>query len=310
MPMRVACITLALIASALPSAVPAQDVPPTRQSANPTRIAYGPAPEQFGDLRVPPGAGPFPLAILVHGGCFVAEFARAEDLGELADSLRNVGIATWNVEYRRINSPGGGWPETFRDVGRAADHVRMLARDFPLDTARTIAVGHSAGGLLSLWLGARSGIPANAELHVREPLSLTAAVALGADGDLPPIAPVLANLCRVPVVEQLLGTDSTTRRQRAEQANPADMPRSVVPQLLISGEKDRFETPALRDAYVARAAAKGERIRMISHPDAGHFDVVNPKSSAWPTVRDALASLVRDLRVPGMPDRRLNDGIR
>src|SRR5258706_11392617 len=32
------------------------------------RIVYGTGPLQFGELRLPSGAGPFPVAILVHGG--------------------------------------------------------------------------------------------------------------------------------------------------------------------------------------------------------------------------------------------------
>jgi len=34
------------------------------------RIAYGKDPLQFGEMRVPVGTGPFPVAILVHGGCW------------------------------------------------------------------------------------------------------------------------------------------------------------------------------------------------------------------------------------------------
>jgi acetyl esterase/lipase len=252
------------------------------------RLSYGAAPEQFGELYLPAGPGPFPVAVLIHGGCFVAGMATLASMREFADSLRSAGIATWNVEYRRIGSPDGGWPETYRDVARAADHVRKLAGQFALDTARAVAVGHSAGGFLALWLGAREGIDENSALYVSDPLPLRAVVALGADGDLPPIEPVLANTCRTPVVELLLGVEGTVRRQRSVEANPADMPRSQVPQLLITGMEDRFETPDLLSAYVARARAKGENVEVITLAGAGHFDVTNPKAAVWPTIRQAL----------------------
>lgn len=276
-------------------ALPAQAQAGRAIDPAPVRLSYGSAPEQFGELHLPVGAGPFPVAVLIHGGCFVAEMATLAYVREFADSLRATGIATWNIEYRRLGSPGGGWPETFRDVARAADHVRTLAGRFPLDTTRVVAVGHSAGGFLSLWLGARQGIGANSTLFVSDPLPLRGVVALGADGDLPPIEPVLANACQTPVVGLLLGADSATRRQRSAEANPADMPPSRVPQVLIAGLEDRFETPELLNGYVARARAKGERVEVIAPVGAGHFDVTNPKAAVWPVVRDAL------LRVLGAP---------
>lgn len=263
-------------------------------STDVVRVPYGPDPEQYGELRLPPGRGPFPVAIVLHGGCFVAKMATAQHTASFANELRRSGIATWNVEYRRIGSPGGGgWPDTFRDVGMAADHVRILAREYPLDTTRIIAVGHSAGGVLALWLGGRESLPRTSELHSERPLQLQAVVALGADGDLPPIADVLTQFCQVPVVAQLFGADVTTRQSRASQANPADMPPLRARQVLISGDKDPFETPARRDAYVARARAKGENIEVATIPGAGHFEVISPGAESWSVVRDLLVSLVK-----------------
>lgn len=265
----------------------------TRLTTDSVRLAYGPDPDQYGELRLPPGSGPFPVAIVIHGGCFVSRMATAKHTASLADALRRSGFATWNVEYRRIGSPGGGWPETYRDAGRAADHVNRLARDYPLDLTRVIAVGHSAGGVLALWLGGRESLGRSSELHAPNPLQLRAVVALGADGDLPPIADVLTRTCEVPVVAELLGDDAMTRQARASQANPADMPALRVRQVLISGDKDPFETPALRDAYVARARAKGETVDVTTIPGAGHFDIVNAQADAWPVVRDLLVSLIK-----------------
>src|SRR4249919_2652018 len=96
------------------------------------RIAYGNAPKQFGDLRVPEGAGPFPVAILVHGGCWQAEYD-LEYFAHLADVLARAGIATWSLEYRGLGDPGGGWPGTFDDVAAGAAHLRTLPQAHPVD---------------------------------------------------------------------------------------------------------------------------------------------------------------------------------
>jgi hypothetical protein len=107
------------------------------------RSSYGRDSAQFGELRLPPGRGPFPVAVVVHGGCFDAR-ATLRSTAALADALRREGFATWNVEYRSIEHPGGAWPGTFTDVGAALDHVRELARQFPLDTAQVVAMGQTS----------------------------------------------------------------------------------------------------------------------------------------------------------------------
>lgn len=287
------CAALAVVSLAVPAATFAQSASGVVAGTAPIRLAYGAAPEQYGELRLPPGPGPFPVAVVLHGGCFLASMGTTQYVAVFADSLRQAGIATWNVEYRSVDSPGGGWPETFRDVGRAADHIRALASRFPLDTTRVIAVGHSAGGLLALWLGARSTLQPDATLFAPAPVPLRAVIALGADGDLLPIGPVLTAACKVPVADLLLGADHRTQHVRRPQANPADMPPSRVRQVLLVGDQDQFETQALRDAYVARARAKGETIDVTILPGARHFDVVNPKAAVWPTIRDALTALVK-----------------
>ena len=74
----------------------------------------------------------------------------------MADALRTEGIATWNIEYRRLGEPGSGWPGTYLDVGQAIDHVRKIAGQHHLDLNRVVVVGHSAGGHLAMWAAARS----------------------------------------------------------------------------------------------------------------------------------------------------------
>ena len=65
---------------------------------------------QFGDLRIPSGRGPFPVVVMIHGGCWVHRLASLQNTAALSDALRDAGVATWNVEYRRYDNPGGGWP--------------------------------------------------------------------------------------------------------------------------------------------------------------------------------------------------------
>ena len=95
-----------------------------------TRIAYGPGPMQFGNLRVPKGPGPHPVVLFIHGGCFLQQYTIAH-AAALEQAFADSGYAVWSIEYRRVGDEGGGWPGTFEDVGRAADHLREMARTYP-----------------------------------------------------------------------------------------------------------------------------------------------------------------------------------
>ena len=140
-----------------------QDLQALPSEAPDHRINYGQDPSQYGELRVPRGPGPHPTLILIHGGCFKAAYATASDLAPMADALKAMGIASWNIEYRRVGDAGGGWPGTYVDVGRAIDYFRTLAGRHNLDTGRVVIMGHSAGGHLAMWAAARARVPAHSD---------------------------------------------------------------------------------------------------------------------------------------------------
>ena len=151
----------------------------TPPAADVRRIAYGADRWQFGDLRLPAGPGPHPVVITIHGGFWRARYG-LDYLRYVAAALSAAGLATWNIEYRRIGNAGGGWPGTFLDVAAAADHVRALATTYPLELGRVVALGHSAGGHLAYWLAGRHHITPGSPLYANEPLPLAGAVALAA----------------------------------------------------------------------------------------------------------------------------------
>ena len=255
------------------------------------RVTYGDDPLQFGELRLPSGSGPFPVAIVIHGGCWVSRFATLQNTAALSDALRNAGVATWNIEYRRLDNPGGGWPGTFVDVGGAADHVRVLAKSHPLDLSRVVSLGHSAGAHLALWLAARAKLPASSVLYSPSPLPLAGVVALGGPGDLRDFTTYARGICGGPVIEQLLGGSPEQMGERYDQASPLSLLPLETPQVLVVGVDDGVMPKQSRDAYIAAARAAGDAAEVIVVPDAGHFEVIAPTTAAWPTVRDQVLKL-------------------
>ena len=147
------------------------------------RIQYGDDALQFGDLRLPPGSGPHPVVVFIHGGCWLAEYDISHS-SKLTAALAGAGIATWSLEYRRVGDEGGGWPGTFQDIGHGTDHLRSIAAEYNLDLDRVIVMGHSAGGHLALWAAARPGIPAETPVSSTDPLAVSGVLALAPAADL------------------------------------------------------------------------------------------------------------------------------
>ena len=253
-----------------------------------TKIAYGPDPLQFGELHVPAGDGPFPVVVFIHGGCWLAKYDITTSR-PLAWALQGQGIVAWNLEYRRVGDPGGAYPGTLLDIGSGVDHVRRLAADYPLDLSRVVVMGHSAGGHLALWAGARGGIPAGHELHQPDPIRPAGVVALAP-------APALTRLHQQGdcdnVIDKLMGGSPAAYPDRYRYVEPARMAPIGVPQIVIMGVHDTHWTP-IGEAYIEAARARGDtQIERVLAPESGHFEVINPSSSTWPLVLDAARALL------------------
>jgi len=252
------------------------------------RVGYGPGPRQFGELSLPERGGPHPVAIVIHGGCWEAPWGLDHVRG-LCAALAAEGIAVWSLEYRRLGDDGGGWTGTFEDVARGADHVRELARRFPLDPGRVVAAGHSAGGHLALWLAGRHRLPEGSSLRGRDPLRLRGVVSLAGIPDLR--AGAARRVCG-DAIERLLGGPPARREERLGLASPAGLLPLGLPQRLVCGARDGVVPLELATAYAAAAGEAGDEVTVRVLDDAGHFELVDPESTAWPAVRDAVRGLL------------------
>jgi acetyl esterase/lipase len=252
------------------------------------RIPYGPDAFQYGDLRLPGAGAPWPVVVLIHGGYYRARYG-LHYFGHAAAALTALGIATWNVEYRRLGNPGGGWPTTFHDVGAAVDALRVLAPRFGLDLARVAALGHSAGGHLALWAAGRQRIIAESALHVADPLALAGAVALAGVCDLREGWRLRLS---GGVIVQLMGGSPAEHPERYAAASPAALLPLGVPQMLLHGTADADVPYALSRDYAASAQAASDPVELITLDSVGHFELVDPTSAVWSAVADATLRLL------------------
>lgn len=243
-------------------------------------IAYGPDALQKVDVWLPAGTGRHPVVVMVHGGCWTTSIADRSLMNWIADDLRKSGIAVWNIEYRGVDVAGGGYPGTFRDAGAAADALRAHSTEFHLDTKRIVAVGHSAGGHLALWLAARSRLPATSPLYSAQPLKIDHVVSLGGLPDLEATAAAPDNGCGVEVVAQLVGSPGARADVYADTSVPRLLPLGV-PQDLVNGREDRIIPVRLGTGYVEQARAKGDKATLHLLDRTGHVELIAPESAAW-----------------------------
>ncbi|MFG3056735.1 alpha/beta hydrolase family protein [Kitasatospora sp. NPDC048239] len=270
-----------------------KDYPPEleRLTASPPEayriVRYGPSPEQFGEYW-PGGDGA--AVVLLHGG-YWRERYRLDLMHLLAADLRARGYAVWNVEYRRMDMAGGGWPGTFHDVAAALDAVPGLGGG-TVDPARVGLVGHSAGGQLALWAAhRRSGTPPAVAVSLAGVCDLALAARLRlSDG----------------AVAQLLGGGPADRPEVYRLADPMALAPLGVPQLVVHGTADPHVPYELSRRY---AAAAGPAAAFLGLPGADHFDVIDPGSAAWARIARELSRLL-PARGPASAQRQAVSGTR
>jgi acetyl esterase/lipase len=250
-----------------------------RHGHAPDTLAYGRDPSQEGDLWLPAGAGPHPVAVLFHGGFWYHAWER-DLMDGLALDLARRGVAAWNVEYRRVGA-GGGWPATGEDAARATDHLVALAPVYGLDLSRVAVLGHSAGAQLGLWVTARGR---RGQVHP------TLVVGLATIADL---EEAMAARTGGGSVARLLdaglnGGDDGDREVALAEASPRARIPIGVPQVLAHAVDDPVVPLSQTTAYADAARAAGDDVTVFELETGGHFDLIDPHSRAWATVVGAI----------------------
>ena len=252
-----------------------QDVLNRKTPAYDARLRYGADENQFGDLRLPKGKGPYPLLMNIHGGYWRARYD-LQHASHLCAALAASGIATFNLEYRRVGNPGGAWPGTFEDVTNGLKFIQQYAGEHNIDHKRTLVMGHSAGGQLALCLAHRAA-------DLLGGISLAGVLDLQKAYDL--------HLSNDAVVGFLGGTPKQIPDHYHE-ASPMDIAIPKVRQLIVVGAKDDVVPPAFSRDYVSAKRKRGENAELLEIADAGHFEVIDPETPAWKQISEAIHKLI------------------
>lgn len=257
-------------------------------------ISYGPYPQQKIDVwRPAQRRRRYRVVVMVHGGCWTTGIADRGIMNWIADDLRRHGIGVWNIDYRGVDLPGGGYPGTFRDVAAAADLLRKRAGEYRFNGKHFVAVGDAAGAHLALWLAGRRHLPKDSPLRRGHPLEITHVVSLGGLPDLAAAAASPDNGCGTGVVARLVGTPGSRPDIYADTSVPRLLPLRV-PQDLVNGREDRIVPFRLATDYMAKARAAGDSVTLHTVPATGHVELIAPESAAWAQTRRLILRAVRE----------------
>jgi acetyl esterase/lipase len=289
-----ACALALLLAAGAPGAAQAPAVPaeitPQALEAYPAskpdaQIRFGAHGRARGALRLPKGKGPFPVAMLVHGGCFVKGHATEKNVAGLAERLQREGIATWSVDWRELGDEGAGWPGSFDDWIAAAAELRRLAGPHRLDLSRAGLIGHSAGASAVLWIasqprkGGSGDLPRFTSLAIIDgPIDLKSAIGMD------------AQICGRPVIVPFVGgtpAEAAARYDRLSALNPA-----------MRGVRQLWVTGGLLPSEAAEGAAGAAReagleVQVHRSPQGDHLGLIYPGTPDFESMEPAIVALIK-----------------
>ncbi len=252
------------------------------------RIPYGEDPSQFGDLFLPSGDGPHPVVLMLHGGCWRAQYGIAP-MGQLCRAIAERGVAVWSLEYRRVGEGvpggGGGWPNTYLDVAKGTDLLRELGERFNLDLSKVVASGHSAGGHLALWTAGRGRVSAESPIHTPNPLPIHRTIALAPVCDLE--RALAWDIC-IGSADAMAGGRPRDAFANYSQGSPSALLPLGVPHITINGTHDDIVPLEYVRPFVETAKQLGDDAQLVAVPDVGHFELVNATHPAGQQVIDTL----------------------
>ncbi|MFG6199500.1 alpha/beta hydrolase [Nonomuraea sp. JJY05] len=276
------------------------------------RIAYGPLPEQWGELYLPDADEP-PVVMLIHGGYWRSIWA-ADIMGPLCADLVGRGLAVWNLEYRRPDLHG--WDATTADVAAGltvlatASEVRGLAvlatasgsdalppgadrrpgTVAALDLARVAVVGHSAGAQLALRAVADA---AAGEVNAASGVGVVMAVSLAGVLDL--VEGDRRWVGTGAVGAALGGRAPGLGEGRAAPPYADASPLLRLPlrvrQLIVQGAADDLDLIDFSRRYARAAERAGDDVTYLEMP-GDHFDVINPATPIWQATAEAIAHVL------------------
>lgn len=223
-------------------------------------VRYGDHPSQFVEAWFPEDWSKNSAVVLLHGGWWRAKHD-LQLMDDLAADLHAQGHLVWNVEYRRIDGDGGGWPQTLDDVLAAIQALSL--GPLQVNPSSIIVIGHSAGGHLALLAAKTAQLAGVIALAPITDLARCAAEGLG------------EGATRVFLEKAGLTSDVFT------EASPLEQAPIGTPQLIVHGTEDVRVPFDHSTAYASRATSLGDEVELLEVEGGDHLFVLEPGHPYW-----------------------------
>jgi len=247
-------------------------------------LRYADHPRGFAELRLPQGEGPFPLAVIYHGGCWKTGIASQAYMAPLATRWQQLGVATLNVDYREVGD-GGGWPGSFTDWAASAKLIAEVAAKHPIDRALVTLVGHSAGALPAQWLATSQG--PDGPVGKRAALTARAAIILDGPGDVGAERPAFDALCQFSAVDPFMGAAPDAAPARYTAISPATAAPQLAQILFVQAK-----LPAPSAATQTALGAGGAKVAVRENVGQSHFAIITPGNPAYTANEAAMLAVM------------------
>ncbi len=219
------------------------------------------------DVGIPPGDGPFPVAILVHGGGWTSgsksgsdKPGSGSDITPWFDTFTAAGCVWFSIDYRML--PTHRWPAQLEDTQTAIRWVKVHAAEYRGDPSRIVIVGHSAGGHIAL----QAAVLGEGDTRVQ------AAIGYAPVSDLEFDAQVRGGASTG--LQQLFGVprDLTPESRKILLAgSPGSYIKpGLPPMLMLHGDADRTVAIAMTRRFEEKMLAAGNVCDVIVLPRAPH----------------------------------------
>jgi alpha-L-fucosidase 2 len=219
------------------------------------------------DASVPEGDGPFPVAILVHGGGWnsgdkanVGSEGKGADVTPWFAPLTAAKFTWFSINYRM--APAHRWPACFDDVQTAIRWVKAHAKEFKGDPTRIAIFGHSAGGHLATLAGTLGEGDTRVQAVVGYAAVTDFIYELPTRGGLGKALQDLHNQPKEPNEQSLAILRETAALNHVKPGLP--------PFLLLHGDADKTVPYQTSVNFQAKLRASGVMCDLITIPGAGH----------------------------------------
>jgi len=209
------------------------------------------------DVNIPEGKGPFPTAILVHGGGFI-NGTKQSYIKPIFEPLTQANFTWFTINYRL--APKNRYPACVEDVETAIRWVKAHAKEYKVDTSRIALIGESAGGQLVSLVGARG----TGKTKVAAVVPFYAPHDLEGQAAAKGLGQSLSSLFGVTEIN-----DATTKMLREASTNTY-IKHGMPPYLLIHGTNDEQVPYDLSVRFLAQMKAADNRCELFTIPDGRH----------------------------------------